>query len=646
MSGIAGIVHWDGRPVADGHLGRMLEAIRHRGPDGLVGEVAESVALGHARLAMREEEREQAQPVWSPYRSCAIVADARLYNREELLESLGGVGWLPEPASDAAILLAAYECWGAEMVQRLSGDFALVIWDSGKQRVFAARDPFGAKPLFYWTSGNTLRFGSEPKQLLIFPEVAVEPEEQVVVEHLMGSPKVRELTFFKGVHRLLAGHFLMASADGVVQRAYWEPHHLGDLELPSKEEYAARFRALFKQAIESRLSTDWSVGAQLSGGLDSSSVAAMAAEIYGDAGKALPQLETLSETYPGLPCDETPYIEVMFERLPFEARRIDCSGFDLPVSMEAELWKEDGPTPELTPDRTRRTSKALSSLDARILLTGYGGNELTWDPEWAPDLIQKGQVLSAAMQSWQLSRLTNEDALPLILRRAVLQSIPESLRASLAALRSRKAREVPAHLRPGLGSEISIGGEPRASRTDFGSIAQFTVFRWLTDPLLHWNLERLEQRYAAWGRELRHPFFDRSLAELVLAIPPGGRIAPPERRKALLQAAMEGLLPPEIATRRSQAVFDSYFLEAWRQWQASLREVIQSSDEWLSEPYTDREGVLSLLGAPSPSERMSMRSLSQTWAAVNLELWLRGLGRYSAAEYDEASHSLGDLDHV
>jgi len=642
MSGIAGIVHWDGRPVPDGHLGRMLEAVRHRGPDGLVGETRESVALGQARLALRAEECEQAQPVWLPDRTSAIVADARLYNREELLGSLGDVEWLRSPVSDAAILLAAHERWGVEMLQRLSGDFAFAICDSVERRVFAARDPFGVKPLFFWASGSTFRFGSEPKQLLVFPEVAVEPENCAVVEHLMGSPKARELTFFKGVHRLKAGHYLVATVDGVSQRAYWHPQQSGGLDLPLDEEYAVRFRALFKQAIANRLGTDWPVGAQLSGGLDSSSVVAMAAEVYNDAGISLPRLETLSETYAGFPCDETPYIEVMSERLPFNSRRIECSEFDLASSIEAELWKEDGPTPELTPDRTRRISEVLSSLGARTLLTGYGGDELAWNPESAPDLLRQGQVLSAVRQSWQLSRLPDEGPFSTILSRAIVQSMPSGLRVSLAALRPGRARGFPPHLNPGLDHDLGEGEEPVAPGPEFGSMAQDAVFRWLTDPLLHWNLERLEQRYAAWTLELRHPFFDRRLAELVLAIPFARRIAPPGKRKALLQDAMKGLLPPEILRRRSQAVFDSYFLEAWRQWRPTLKEVIHSSDEWLSEPYTDREKVLSWLEVPPPGETTSMGALSQIWSAVNLELWLRGLSRYSAAEYDEVPQSLGD----
>ena len=330
----------------------------------------------------------------------------------------------------------------------------------------------------------------------------------------------------------------------------------------------------------------------------------------------------------------------------FSSRRIECADFDLPVSIETELWKEDGPTTELTPDRTRSNAEALSSLKARVLLTGYGGDELTWDPDWAPDLLRHGQILSAVGQAWQLSRWPAEDSFPASLRRAVVQSIPEGVRASLSGLRPRRSGQLPTHLQAGLDHYLDQGQEPDVATAGAGSLAQRTVLRWLEDPLLHWNLERLELRYASWARELRHPFFDRRLAELVLAIPFSRRVAPPGRRKALLLEAMQGLLPPEIAQRRSQVVFDAYFLEAWRQWQPTLWEVIHSSGEWLSEPYTDREKVLTLLKAPLPDEATSMRALSQIWAAVNLELWLRGLSRYSATQYDEASQSLGDVDNA
>jgi asparagine synthase (glutamine-hydrolysing) len=183
-------------------------------------------------------------------------------------------------------------------------------------------------------------------------------------------------------------------------------------------------------------------------------------------------------------------------------------------------------------------------------------------------------------------------------------------------------------------------------RAEFPSIAQQTVYRWLSDPLLHWNLERLEQRYASRGRELRHPFFDRRLAELVLAIPFDKRVGPPGLPKALLRQAMQGLLLTEILERRTQAVFDTYFLAAWERWRPYLREVIHSSDPWLSEPYTDPKRVRPWLESALPESPHSMEVLSQAWAAVNLELWLRGLGRYSAAQYDEASQSLGEVDHA
>ena len=147
MSGLAGMINWDGTPVDPIHIELMMRMIEHRGPDGLRWQVKEGIALGHATLALKKGEELQKQPVWLPDKSCGIVADARLYNKDELMSRLGMVSWFKDSPSDAAILLAAYERWGVECLKNFDGDFAFAIWDGDKNRLFAARDPFGVKPV-------------------------------------------------------------------------------------------------------------------------------------------------------------------------------------------------------------------------------------------------------------------------------------------------------------------------------------------------------------------------------------------------------------------------------------------------------------------------------------------------------------------
>ncbi len=184
MAGLAGIIGRRGQPAPIEQVRSMLETIQHRGPDGLDADAEGSAALGHAKLVLNEMERSQQQPAWLPDRSCGLVADARLYNREALRHELGRIDWLGDAPSDAALLLAAYLRWGELMLPRLRGDFAFVVWDGRKQCVFAARDPFGAKPLFYSQEADWFAFGSEEKALLCLPWVLDEIDEAVLAEYL------------------------------------------------------------------------------------------------------------------------------------------------------------------------------------------------------------------------------------------------------------------------------------------------------------------------------------------------------------------------------------------------------------------------------------------------------------------------------
>ncbi|GMQ79347.1 MAG: hypothetical protein BMS9Abin02_1931 [Anaerolineae bacterium] len=189
MSGIGGIVHWDDRPVEASGIQRMMQMVRHRGPDGHWHEVHGRVGLGFALLAMKKSDNQHPQPAWLPDASCGIVADVSLYNRGDIIRRLGEVPWWPDKPADAEIILAAYERWREDLLDMLDGDFAFAIWDKESGQIFAARDPFGAKPLFYYQDTNRFLFGSEPKQLLFMPGVPVVPDDERLESFFSGTSK-------------------------------------------------------------------------------------------------------------------------------------------------------------------------------------------------------------------------------------------------------------------------------------------------------------------------------------------------------------------------------------------------------------------------------------------------------------------------
>ena len=185
MSGICGIINRDGSPADKELTAAMTAMASHRGPDGIYHETYLNVGFGYGNTARSREEAKDIPPVWLPDKSCAVVADARIYNRDPLLAKLGGsIDWCEGRASDAALILAAYLKWGTELLQEIDGDFSFAIWDRDRKHLFAARDPFGVKPFFYYAGQNHFIFASEPKQILLHRNVSKESDKLIVGEYL------------------------------------------------------------------------------------------------------------------------------------------------------------------------------------------------------------------------------------------------------------------------------------------------------------------------------------------------------------------------------------------------------------------------------------------------------------------------------
>jgi asparagine synthase (glutamine-hydrolysing) len=184
MSGVAGILHFDGRPVQQGLVDAMTAAMAARGPDGVRHFVRGSAALGHCMLRTTPESLEERQPLTNEDESLVLVMDGRVDNWRELRAGLLSRGVALRTRSDAELVLRAYETWGDECIDRVDGDFALVIWDERRRRAFCARDRLGNKPFHYHWDGSTLAFASELHPILALPWVRREPNEGMLAEFL------------------------------------------------------------------------------------------------------------------------------------------------------------------------------------------------------------------------------------------------------------------------------------------------------------------------------------------------------------------------------------------------------------------------------------------------------------------------------
>ncbi|HEX7122007.1 MAG TPA: asparagine synthase-related protein, partial [Gemmatimonadaceae bacterium] len=393
MSGLVALLHRDGRPVEPGVVWEMLRAIPYRGPDGMWLRVWDDVALGFAKLAITPEEIDEEQPLVSPRTGCAVTADVRLDNRPDLLAQLPDR--LPPSTSDAELILRAYETWGTDLVDHLLGDFAVVIWDPRQRQLVLARDTSGQRTLFYRADAHTFAAASEIQQLLQDPAVPVRPNEQRIRAYLTPfwtyqNEKQGTATFYEGILALPPGHAMVVQGRAVRVWRYWELE-TREIRYRTADEYAEHYLALLSEVVRTRLRTSSPIGALLSGGLDSSSIVAVAHELFRSGSAHNGGFTTFTSAFDGLECDERPLIEDLRDKYGFRAEFVDCGAFGGRLQPEAAGFKE---SPNMGVGEARDAILgAAHQAGVRVLLTGdtadacVGGTRLVLD-----SLLRQGQL--------------------------------------------------------------------------------------------------------------------------------------------------------------------------------------------------------------------------------------------------------------
>ena len=278
MCGIVAL--WDpgGRRLADADIERMTACVAHRGPDDVGHYVDGDVALGHRRLSIIDLTSGGHQPMRTPGERSVIVYNGELFNYLELREELRAAGRTFHTRSDTEVVLHAYEEWGADCVQRFNGQFALVLWDRARRRLFLARDRFGVKPLYYHRSGDLFAAASEVKALLAHPRIRPRVDHAALAEYFTFQNVLTDRTMFDGIRLLPAGSTLsIERGKRPVECRYWDYEFVSDERLANAEECASEVYRLFEQAVRRQLLSDVPVGSYLSGGMDSGSITAVAA---------------------------------------------------------------------------------------------------------------------------------------------------------------------------------------------------------------------------------------------------------------------------------------------------------------------------------------------------------------------------------
>lgn len=637
MSGLVALFHRDGRPVSRTAIGAMLDAAPYRGPDGRSLRVDGAIGLGHAKLIATPEEVEAQQPLASPRSGCVVIADVRLDNREALLAELPG---RPDPAlNDASLILRAYEAWGEDAATHLLGDFAFAIWDPRHQRLVCSRDTSGQRDLFYRLATDTFAVASEIQQLLQDPAVPIRPSEARIRDFLTPRNMLRNeaqaaQTFFEGILALPAGHTLVVGRDGHRLSRYWELHPPAEIRYRADDEYAEHLRALFFEVVRARLRCVGPIGVLLSGGLDSSSVACTARELYRQ-GRAIDRgFISFSHVFGPLDCDERPFIEDIAAKYGFVAQYLDAGDFAGRLQLEPRGFQE-GPNMGIAEGRDR-IFRAAQSAGVRVLLTGHiadayvKGSGLVFD-----SLLRQGHLNAFQYHLRAHLRTSGASLRRTLALYCVAPFLPLSLQKRIMAFafhrdfQRNQHRLLPGWMPEPLRQDLSL------RHYELGLAAERN--RRFSNQTREWEYQLLyppaAARYPApWSLELWSPFADRRLHEFMLAIPPEQKFAPhPESdtyyagAKRVMRHAMRGIVPESIRTRTTKTVFSAVFEnEIARQWPVFEAAFGPSArPEIAARGYVDRDRFWTRL----QEARVSMAGPDMIYVmqVVGLETWLRSL---------------------
>ena len=621
MCGFVGLVQLDGRAVDPALLLHMGEVLQHRGPDGEGTFAHGRVGFHHRRLAIIDPESGQ-QPMSDD--GVTVVLNGEIYNYVELRAELAARGHRFRTRSDTEVLLRMYLEHGADAVRRLNGMFAFLIYDSRTQKLLAARDHLGIKPLYVWSDDERLLFASEIKALLRHPEVRAEPDLDGMRDYVTFQFVLGEATMFHGVRKLLPGEYrLYDLATGACRSVrYWEPRF--EIDTAHRGEYfVSRLRELLEDAIRLQLRSDVPVGAYLSGGMDSTIVTALAARAYGG------RLSTFTGRFTeGAEFDEAPYAREVAQTYGTEQHELLCTAGDLVELLPTLVYHMDEPAagPGLLPQYIVSRGAAAK---VKVVLGGQGGDEIFGG--YARYLVAYlEQALKGAIFE------TAEEGKHIVSLRSIVPHLP-SLRAYGPMLQQFWNRGVFApmdrryfQLVDRSGGVLSFFSRDfRAAYRSDEVFARFGAIFNHPDTLSYYNkmthfdlvtglpaLLQVEDRVSmAASLESRVPLLDHRIVELIASIPPALKFKGGEL-KYLLKRATRDLVPPKVRARKDKMGFPVP-LHLWAKGPA--REFFH---DILLSPTARTRGIYNARAVERlmRQERAFGRRL---WGLVNLELWLR-----------------------
>ena len=656
MSGFAGLFRRSGEDVASANdatstdndstpteLDAMSAVIAHRGPDGQGTWRDGPVGLCHRHLRTTPESMHDSLPRTGADGRHVLTMDARVDNRAELCEDLepddsSGITDSQSITTDSQLLLAAYDAWGTSCFERVVGAFAVALYDRPRRRLVCARDPMGIKPFYYALDGGLFAFGSEPKAILSLSDVPREIDEASVFAFLADEFEQPEATFFEGIDRLPPGHALVVEPDEARARSYWSPDPARELNLPSDRAYEQKFRELFTEAVRCRLRTPAigtrrsddgiripngdtrttpEVGAYLSGGLDSTSIACVAQSELGPEAS----LRTFSVTHDGYPeSDESEYLDVALDAYDFDSLVRDAGGASPFPDLDRRLEHHDAPFDPPLFVMDALFSDEFRDADIRVLLDGLGGDQtLYYGVSYLPELLLGGR-LGRFWSEFDAAAEVREQSRPSLAFEGLVRPLaPEPLRWAWRRFHGLDEFENRYPLLDA-GAATAAGFTERTTPDEPPPADHREEHRRaLVDPEQNFFFEVAAAARARLGVEPRYPFYDRRLVEFCLALPADRKMQDGLGRQ-IARRALRGTVPQPILDRRDKANFVPSWMDGLRDERERLRERLVESPRFVTRYFEEdalSDAYRQFVAEPSYREAWTLAK------AYAVETWLR-----------------------
>jgi asparagine synthase (glutamine-hydrolysing) len=619
MCGIAGFVTRAPDSPPEALLARMTGVIRHRGPDACGYYRDPFASLGHRRLSIIDVSAGH-QPMSNEDDSLWITYNGEIFNHADLRPALEAAGHQYRTRCDTETILHAYEQYGPDCVMRFRGMFSFAIWDKHARTLFCARDRLGKKPFYYYWDGHLFAFASEIKALLEHPAISPRFEESLLSEYLHFGYCSGEQTLFSGIRKLMPGHWLLLTPDRFEIRQYWQIPCPASQEKRADRDWIAECRARLEEAVRTRLMSDVPLGMFLSGGVDSSAIAALMKPMSGGP------VKTFAVGYREQAFSELAYARQVAEKIGTEHHEVVVSMDDFFGALPQLVWHEDEPISWPSSVSLYFVSR-LASEQVKVVLTGEGSDEL-----FAGYARYRFYLLN---QRWM----------------EAYRHVPRPLRASVRSLIagspliSGNFRRKLQHSVLGRGEDLETlyldnfySAFSRAEQQRL--LAPGVPFQPPCDSLLHyWGsrpeaallsrmlyadqktylvelLMKQDQMSMACSIESRVPFLDHPFVEFAASVPDHMKLRG-ATGKYILKRAVEDILPREIIYRKKMG-----FPTPLRRWLMDPRAGVllaQLHDrDGLLAPYIDFTYLDNLLarhksGLEDATDRI--------WRLLNLQIW-------------------------